>query len=186
MILVISEKDRSLKGIMASNMQTGKTSDLAGLTKASHSLKEKIDMIETTKWANEFSWDQLKVLAAYMDAYEIEQGRIILQQGRHDAHMILIIKGEVNLVKDGIDQDQKLLTAVGPGKIFGEMSLIDGEPRSASAIAATHVTLLVLSKDKFVRLTKESPYLGVTLVLKLAKLMSQRLRQTTGRLIAYL
>ena len=65
----------------------------------------------------------------------------------------------------------------------GELSLIDGEPRFASALAATYVTLLVLSKDKFVRLTKESPYLGVTLALKLAKLMSQRLRRTTGRLI---
>ncbi|MDB4443781.1 cyclic nucleotide-binding domain-containing protein [bacterium] len=73
--------------------------------------------------------------------------------------------------------------AVGPGRIFGEMSLIDGEPRSASALAATYVTMPVFSKDNFVRLTKESPSFGVTVALKLAKLMSQRLRQTTGRLI---
>ena len=183
MEFVISEKERSLKGIMAADMQTEKPSSLASLTKASYSIQQKIAMIERTKWVDEFSWNQLKALAVYMDAYDVKQGTVIFQEGQHDAHMILIIRGEVNLVKESNDQHQKLINAVGRGRIFGEMSLIDGEPRSASALAATYVTLLALSKDNFLRLTEEAPSLGVTVALKLAKLMSQRLRQTTGRLI---
>ena len=65
---------------MAADMQAEKLSSLAGLTKASYSLKEKIDMIEKTKWAKEFNWNQLKVLAVYMDAYDVEQGTVIFRK----------------------------------------------------------------------------------------------------------
>jgi CRP-like cAMP-binding protein len=60
---------------------------------------------------------------------------------------------------------------IGPGKTFGEMSLIDGEPRSASAIALDDSKVLVLTE---------------MVLLKLAQLMSQRLRQTSDLLVDFL
>jgi CRP-like cAMP-binding protein len=66
------------------------------------------------------------------------------------------------------------------------MSIIDGEPRSAAAVTAVESTLLVMTADKFNRLLDEWPRVAVVLVMKIAKLMSQYLRQTSGRLIDHL
>jgi CRP-like cAMP-binding protein len=66
------------------------------------------------------------------------------------------------------------------------MTIIDGEPRSASAITVGEATLMVMTEDNFDRLVNERPRVAVVLVLKIAKLMSQYLRQTSGRLIDHL
>ena len=67
-----------------------------------------------------------------------------------------------------------------PGKTFGEMSLVDGEPRSASVLADEKTTLIVLTADDFARLASEIPRLAIKVLLKISKLLSQRLRHTTG------
>ena len=181
-----NRKEGTLNVVMAPDTQTASHQGLAGLTRSVHSLKERVDMIERSKWADEFSYEQMKTLAAYLDSYLVEQGTMILHEGGHDAHMILIIQGQVNIVKEDAERVQKVIATLGPGRTFGEMSLIDGEPRSASAVAATPVALLVLTKDSFIRLTQKAPHLALSLGLKIAKLVSQRLRQTIGRLIDYI
>ena len=170
---------------MAREIHTESNSGLSNLAKTSHSLSQKIDMIDRTSWADDFSWDQSKILARYMEAHKVEKGTTILQEGGDDAHMILIIQGRVDIVKEDNSRIQKPIATLAPGRTFGEMSLIDGEPRSASAVAATDVLLVVLTKDNFVRLTENSPHLALSLVLKISKLMSHRLRQTLGKLIDY-
>jgi len=80
----------------------------------------------------------------------------------------------------------KHVTAIGVGKVIGEMSMIDGNPRSASAIAAADTILVTLSKESMDLLFKEKPYVGLKLLKKIAFSMSQRLRQTTGILVDYL
>ncbi|MFW5864201.1 MAG: hypothetical protein ACOCVT_02005 [bacterium] len=64
------------------------------------------------------------------------------------------------------------------------MSLIDGEPRSASLYAKSDtVILLVMSKENFRELLEESPQIGVQILWKLSLAMSKRLRMTSGVLI---
>ncbi len=66
------------------------------------------------------------------------------------------------------------------------MALFDGEPRSASAIAAESAMIMMLTKDSFDRLVRELPGLAAKLLLVLGKLLSQRLRQTSGKLIDFI
>ena len=160
-------------------------SGLSNLAETSHSLSQKTDMIDRTSWADELSWDQSKILARYMEVHRVEKGKTILREGGDDAHMILIIQGRVGIVKEDNAKVQKAIATLGPGRTFGEMSLIDGEPRSASAVAATDVLLVVLTKNNFVRLSENSPHLALSLVLKISRLMSYRLRQALGKLIDY-
>jgi len=63
------------------------------------------------------------------------------------------------------------------------MSALDGQPYSATAIAAESSVLILLTRDKLHRITEEYPRLGVKLLWKLTRLLSQRLRQTTGKLV---
>jgi CRP-like cAMP-binding protein len=80
----------------------------------------------------------------------------------------------------------KKVTTLGPGKTIGEMSIIDGEPRSASAVAASEAMLLVMTENTFNELKHALPGITVSLVLKIAKQMSQYLPQTSGRPIDHL
>jgi CRP/FNR family transcriptional regulator, cyclic AMP receptor protein len=147
------------------------------------SLLEKSNLIEATQWADEYTFLQVKRLAGYMDVYQVPKETLLFGEGEKTAYMVLIATGRVHVVKYDSKRIPKRITTLGQGRTIGEMSLIDGEPRSASAITATEATLLVMTVEKFHQLIKEWPRVGTILLLKIAKLMSQYLRQTSGRLI---
>ena len=79
-------------------------------------------------------------------------------------------EGEVDIVLDGT-----VLETVIPEQFFGEMSLIDHEPRSASAIARTDCKLLVLNQHRFNFFVDEIPFFAINVMKK----MADRLRRTS-------
>lgn len=147
---------------------------------------EKCEMIDKTGWSNDFSWEEIKVLAKHMLFCQAQKGMIISREGAIESFMCLILEGTVKIMKEDFGRNKKLITSLATGAVFGEMSLIDGSSRSASIIANEDAILLVLTKDKFFYLMEETPRLGLKLVLKIAKSLSLRLRQTSGVLIDYL
>jgi CRP-like cAMP-binding protein len=66
------------------------------------------------------------------------------------------------------------------------MSLVDGEPRSASVITVEPTLMLVLTGEQFSLLAADVPRLAIKILLKITKLISQRLRHTSGTLLEYL
>jgi CRP/FNR family transcriptional regulator, cyclic AMP receptor protein len=158
---------------------------LSSKSRVSLPLLEKINLIEKTLWANEFSFPQLKKLAACMDVHKLSKESLLFYEGDKTGYLVLIVKGKIHVVKFNSQNEAKRIATLGPGKTIGEMTLFDGEARSASAITATDVTLMVMTVEHFNKLVKEWPGVAIILVLKIAKLMSQYLRQTSGRLIDY-
>ncbi|MGR9105793.1 MAG: cyclic nucleotide-binding domain-containing protein [Gammaproteobacteria bacterium] len=148
--------------------------------------EERAELIDRTLWLKDFSWLQIVRLAEYVDIYEIGAGETLCSEGSHEPYMGLISKGAVSIRKEDRDGHNKVIARLGPGKTFGEMSLIDGQPRSASVKTESRITLLTLKKENFDRLIEQQPKLAILLILKLSKLMSERLRQTSGRLIDFL
>ena len=69
---------------------------------------------------------------------------------------------------------------------LGEMTIVDGEPRSATAVAVASSTLAVLTQENFLLIMRDKPALSAKLLLKIAQLLSQRLRLTSGILVDYL
>lgn len=159
---------------------------LSTTAKIELSLLEKTNLIDSTQWANEFSFAQVKKLAAFVDAYRIPEDTVLFFEGEKSAFFMLIAMGQVHVVKFDSQHNPKRIATLGPGKTIGEMSIIDGEPRSAAAVTAVESTLLVMTVEKFNRLLDEWPRVAVILIMKIAKLMSQYLRQTSGRLIDHL
>lgn len=169
---------------MSSSAKNSRVFDwLSSKSRVALSLLEKSNLIESTQWANEFSFPQVKKLAACMDVYQVPKETSLFYEGDKTNYLVLIVKGQVHVVKFDSRNKPKRIATLGAGKTIGEMTLIDGEPRSASAVTATDVTLMVMTVDHFNRLINEWPGVAVILVLKIAKLMSQYLRQTSGRLI---
>ena len=69
---------------------------------------------------------------------------------------------------------------------MGEMSILDELPYSATAIATEDTTVVLITKNNFDDMTEKHPELGLKVMRKIAKLLSLRLRQTTGILLDYL
>ena len=143
-------------------------------------------MVEDIHLFEDFEWADVKLLAAYLVAYKAYAGTVIFREGSVGGFLCLVIDGKIDLYKENAQQQRKIVATMGAGKILGEMSLIDDEPRSATGTVVEAATLVILTKENFVRVTKENPALGVKILLRLARLLSQRFRQASGILVGYM
>ena len=96
----------------------------------------------------------------------------IFERGEPGTHLFVVVEGEVEVVFEG-----RVLATHGPGEIFGEMAIIDAEPRSATAVARTDCRLAAIDEKRFTYLVQSQPFFA----LDLLRVMAERLRrQTTG------
>ncbi|MBM4337717.1 MAG: Crp/Fnr family transcriptional regulator [Deltaproteobacteria bacterium] len=99
---------------------------------------------------------------------------VILEDGSLGDYMYLIQEGQVKVTKMSEDGREKILEMLGPGDFFGEMALLDREPRSASVKTTTACVLLALSRMDFLGLLKQDHELTLELLRELAR----RIRET--------
>lgn len=158
--------------------------ELLGIGTAFH--EEFCGLLENTHIFNDFEWHEIEALSAYLQAYRAERNVTLFREGERGDYMCLILEGQVDILKEAHDAGDKIVSSVDTGKTLGEMSMVDGEPRSASAITATDTTLAILTRANFNRLVQDKPALGVKILMKIARLLSQRLRRTSGILVDYL
>lgn len=103
---------------------------------------------------------------------KLQQGEVLFDEGEKGDVMYLIREGKIKITK-GKGEDEKVLAILKEGDFFGEMAIIDGSPRSAGAIAASTVSLLVIDKETFKSKIKENPLIEYVL-----ETLSRRLRTT--------
>ena len=143
-------------------------------------------LISGTQLFRDFDWTDIETLANYMQAYSIPKDTTLFNEGDNGTYMCLIIEGMITIYKQDQNNQEKLVANISNGKTLGEMAIIDGEPRSATAIAAEHTTIAMLTKNNFQLIMSEKPGLSTKILLKISRLLSQRLRQTSGQLVDYL
>jgi len=156
------------------------------LHKSPLSEDELANNLELTNWANDFSWSQICTISKYMEYYSATKGTVIFDEGAEDNTMAIVIKGKIDIIKKESGSKINIIASIFPSQSFGEMSLIDGESRSAQAIASTQTEMLFLSKDSLFSLLEESPELAFKLLWIISQMLSQRLRRTSGNLVAQL
>ena len=157
-----------------------------GLKKIQCSEDELANNLELTHWAKDFSWHQICTISKHMEAYSATMDTVIFDEGSEDNTMAIVIKGKINIIKKESGSKVNTIASIFPSQSFGEMSLIDGEARSAQAVADTQVEMLFLSKDKLFILLDENPKLAFKLLWIISQMLSQRLRRTSGNLVAQL
>jgi CRP/FNR family transcriptional regulator, cyclic AMP receptor protein len=104
-----------------------------------------------------------------IDALLFKAGSIIFREGDEARDLFVIKSGQVR-----IQIGNRTVTELGPDSIFGEMALIDNEPRSATATAVTDVELVPVSEKQFLFLVSQTPYFA----LKVMRVLAKRLRAT--------
>jgi CRP-like cAMP-binding protein len=137
-----------------------------------------------SKLLDVFDADSVTILADYMQIYRLPAGGLLLKEGERSDFTVLLLSGEVNVLKAHAGRAPQSIALITPGKLIGEMSLIDREPRFASCVAQTEVLFAVLTRQALVDLLEEHPKLGSQLLMRLVALVSNRLRQTSAKLVA--
>jgi CRP-like cAMP-binding protein len=93
--------------------------------------------------------DVVSKLADKLKLHRLSPGMVLFSQGAPGDSLYIIQTGQVKVVVNTADGKELVLNQFGPGEFFGEMSLIDQEPRSASAMAITPAVLFELKRDAF-------------------------------------
>lgn len=143
-------------------------------------------LVGHSQFFTDFSYDDIRLLAGYMDVYLVQPGQTVIREGDIGDYMLMIIDGEIDIFKKNLMGEPQHITVVTPGMMLGEMSMIDGEPRFATCVAVKEATFGVLTRDNMVKIILERPSVGAKILIKLVTLLSQRLRHTSAMLMQHM
>jgi CRP-like cAMP-binding protein len=121
--------------------------------------------------------DILTAIAVKIEEKHYNDGAVIFSEGQAGDTFYVIKQGEVTISK------LKVLAILQAGDFFGEMSLIDQGPRSASAVAKGEVIVYVLSRNSFQELLNNNLQAAQVFIFRLLETLVQRLRQTDQELV---
>ncbi len=133
-----------------------------------------------------FSPAEVLLLAHFMEMYRAEPGVEIIQEGDGGDFMLMVVEGKVEVQKRDRWNTPQTLAVVEGGRTLGEMSMIDGEARFATCVAAEPTLIAVLHRESLARIIVEQPLLGAKILMELVLMLSQRLRATSQRLLGLL
>jgi len=120
----------------------------------------------------------LAACAARFREARFAKSEMLFARGDHGAHLYVIAEGQVRLAVATTEGRELSFQIVGPGDLFGEIALLDGEPRSAEAIALTATTAISLERHEFQRLRAASPAISDAVIAYLCR----RLREVSDKL----
>jgi CRP-like cAMP-binding protein len=115
----------------------------------------------------------LSFAGAQVPSRSFKAGQIIFGQGESGNELFVIQSGKVEL-----RLGNRLLESIDENGVFGEMALIDSQPRSATAVAITDVTLVPVTEKQFLFLISHTPFFA----LRVMRVMAGRLRTTTRKM----
>ncbi len=118
--------------------------------------------------------DASHALRASMVALKLNKGQVLFKEGQEGDRLYVVVHGKIKLGTTSADGRENLLSILGPGEMFGELSLFDPEPRTSTATAVTDVRLVSLAHDAVIGLVTSSPQTSLELLRRLA----QRLRKS--------
>jgi CRP-like cAMP-binding protein len=133
-----------------------------------------------------FNLAEIRLMSHFMHVYRAEMGVEVIREGDPGDFMMLLLEGRIEVMKRDRWNAPRLIAVLDPGATVGEMSMIDGEPRFATCVAADRCTLSVLTRESLARIILEQPILGAKILMELVLMLSQRLRQTSQKLVSYM
>ncbi len=130
--------------------------------------------------------DETRTLGAFMYVYEAPPGVTVINEGETGDFMVLLMQGMVDVLRRNRYNYPSRIAVAHAGHALGEMSMFDGEPRFASCVTLEYSRIAVLTRDALMLVLQDEPKLGNKILLKLVQLLSERLRQTSAKLVSYL
>ena len=137
--------------------------------------QEKRQIFERHFLFGKLSGDEIDTLLHYARVESYPAGYEIFSKGSPGTSMMAVLRGTVKMSSVSAEGKEAVFNLMNPGDCFGEIALIDGEERSADAVATTDCELLVLHRRDFMPILEKR----TDICLILLKLLCRRLRQTS-------
>lgn len=137
------------------------------------SIEEKIFLLAKFDLLSDLDNKSLLTISKYFQYKTIPKQTIFISEKSHEDEMYFIVTGLVRIYHLHENGKEMTVTMRLPGEIVGEMSVIDGEPRSANAETIQDSSVFVLTKKNFLTLIQKHPPIG----LNILKILSLRLRE---------
>jgi CRP/FNR family transcriptional regulator len=110
-----------------------------------------------------------RVLRRQMSEVKLSRGEHLFMEGDDGDALYVVIEGKMKLTRAAADGRENLLSVVGPGEMFGELSLFDPRPRTSSASAVTDASLASLKHEALIPLLRERPEVSLHMLRQLAR-----------------
>ena len=147
---------------------------------------EIFDIIDHIPLFEDLTHKEVTQLCAKMECFCAKRGDVIMKEGDDGDFLVIILTGQVAVIKAGANADHKQLAVVGPGASLGEMSLINGKPRLATCVAKEPTDMAVLTRDTLYDTLVLHPSLGNKVLLILLQILSNRLREANEKLLPFI
>jgi MFS superfamily sulfate permease-like transporter len=126
--------------------------------------------------------DQLAALRGLLRREEIAAGETLFREGEPGDRVYVLARGAVTITIDASNGATSRVVTFAPGAMFGEAAMLDGRPRSATAVAEQEAVVYSLARGDINAIAESSPALVLKLLVNLGHHLSARLRQTTDTL----
>jgi len=115
-------------------------------------MKDKQDLLEQVPLFAGISAAGIEELGAIANDVEVRAGTVLTHEGAREGFFFIVVDGTVRIERGG-----DFVNTLGPGEFFGEIALLDGGPRTATAVAETTCRLLSMTYQMFHELLDASP-----------------------------
>lgn len=159
------------------NSLEGAIRDAFGKVSTNH--KETLSKVRRIEFFSEFSDLELVRLLKICHTRKFSAGEVLFREGDHGDRLYVLIAGQVHIAKRK-DNTKEVLATLGVGECFGEMALVDQEPRSADAVAATDCMVIEVNSQI---INDINDILALKLFRKMAILVTKKLRVYTRTVI---
>jgi len=120
---------------------------------------------------------ELGKLAGFCEMREMAEGTTVFIENMPGESLFLVKKGTIRVSRMFAEGDEKTLVVLGREDVFGEMAVIDGLPRSATARVAENAELISLNRKSLEQLCRDDASLALKLVKNIVKVFSKRVRE---------
>ncbi|PIE02290.1 MAG: cyclic nucleotide-binding protein [Acidobacteria bacterium] len=125
-----------------------------------------------------FEKEDLERILKLTSRREYSKDRILVHENDSGESFFLILNGKVKVTAEGQDGKEVILSFLGPGEFFGELALVDDEPRSANVTAVEQTTVLILHRNDFLTLLETNGQM----MKKFMSILSKRLRHANDQI----
>ncbi|MCC6810106.1 MAG: cyclic nucleotide-binding domain-containing protein [Deltaproteobacteria bacterium] len=133
---------------------------------------EKVLFLKSVPLFKEIPGEELAQIAQIADEIEFQSDENVFKEGEIGEAMYIVLEGKVR-----IHRGEKVLTELGERECFGEMSILDSEPRSASVTALKELTALKIQREDFAEILAQKSEIAHGII----KVLTHRLREANKR-----
>ena len=126
--------------------------------------------------------DGARILRRQMSEVKLSRGEHLFMEGDDGSALYVVVEGKIKLTRAATDGRENLLSVIGPGEMFGELSLFDPRPRTSSASAVTDATVAALGHDALRPWLLERPEVSMHMLQALARRL-RRANDVTADLV---